>query len=80
MRDLHRSAFYKKPLPKKGFARRYTRPHLPELTSAGVGTEHRLAKLRLSVRLPGFRRAGPSTPLDELIGNLFGCLPIVIAT
>ena len=35
-----------------------------QTTSAGIGTHSANAALR--VRLPGLRRAGPSTPLDEV--------------
>jgi hypothetical protein len=34
-------------------------------TSAGIGTEHHLDSIDETIRLPGFHRAGPSTPLDE---------------
>jgi hypothetical protein len=34
--------------------------HLPEASSAGIGTWS-----RYQLWLPGFHRAGPSTPLDE---------------
>jgi len=42
---------------------RFATSHLPEARSAGIGTwSHRYSR---KLWLPGFRRAGPSTPLDE---------------
>ena len=62
----------KKPLPKEE-ALRWTislASSPRRTTSAGVGTENLLDMIVEEVRLPGFHRAGPSTPLDENIFDL----------
>ena len=56
----------KKPLPKEEAPNATYPPHLPEeqlLPELAPNTASNL--LDETIRLPGFHRAGPSTPLDE---------------
>jgi len=62
--------------------------HLPENTSAGVGTLRAIGLVQLAfiaVRLPRFQRAGPSTSLDksayrgyEIVGRIIPRLKVVV--